>query len=234
MAFFDRHSSAPSLVSAGTARLVLRPLSSELSDKDSITSEPYSTDILDSSRRSEGGTQSLSDSEHSPVNMRKERRKKRRAPPPPSGLPPPYPSPGSLRHSYSFERNKRPSSGFESLSTTYDCSRSYYNTSTDSENLPESATSTVSDQEQSPTPQGLTSPRFSPRDKSRLWTLKNALRSPRNPRKNSKKESKDEDGKTFRVRKKATIEPPDCCVWTLALLSDDVWEPDTEFEVSLS
>lgn len=218
--------------------MVIRTFSSELSDGDSIASEPFNDhyEHLHPGTHSQACAQSLSESEQSPGNTRKEWRKKRRAPPPPSGPPPPYPSPGSLRHSYSFERNNRTSTDSESLSMTYDSSRLFYQTSTDSENVPESANSTssltVSDHELSPVHEGQPSPLISPRDRSRLGALKNALRSPRNLRKNSKKEVKDEEGKAFRVRKNATIEPPDCSVWTLALLPDDLWDPDTEFEVS--
>lgn len=238
MAFFNRHTSAPSLVGTGESQLVTRTFSSELSDEDSIASEPFSDryEYLHPSRQSDVCTQSLSESEQSPMNKRKEWRKKRRAPPPPAAPLPAYPSPGSLRHSYSFERSSRMSTDSESLSMTYDSSRFFYHTSTDSENVPESGTSTgsltVSDHELSSLHQDQVSPHISPRDRSRLWALKNALRSPRNLRKNSKKEAKGDEWKAFRVRKNATIEPPDCSVWTLAVLPDDLWDPDTEFEVS--
>ena len=76
------------------------------------------------------------------------------------------------------------------------------------------------------------SPGQSPRDKSRLKALQQALASPRSKHKNSKKYIKQEnDGATnFRVRKNATVEPPDFSVWTFVYFPEN-FEIGCEFEV---
>ena len=235
MAFFDRTSSAPSLVNAEDFQMVIRTFSSEMSDEDSIASEPYHYGTK-AHRRSDACSQSLSESEQSPVIIRKDWHKKRRAPPPP-GPPPPYPSPGSLRHSYAFENSNRASSDTESLSlsASFRSPRLVYQTSTDSDNPSDLAGSasfssnllTPPDLEQSGSGGGHT------RDRSRLWMLKNALRSPSILRKNSKREDRDEsETKPSRTRKQALTEPPEFPGLALALIQDDVLEADTEFEVS--
>ncbi|KAL8611493.1 hypothetical protein ACOMHN_014548 [Nucella lapillus] len=237
MAFFDRHSSAPSLhnLDDDTHR-VIRNFSTDFSDEDSIVSDPYHYP-LKASASAELCTQSFSESEHSPVNIRK----KRRAPPPPCGPPPPYPSPGSLRHSYAFEHShNRASSDSDSLAlsmtTPSASSRLVYQNSTDSENVPDPDSSlglASSDQEHSSSHLGLPSPG---KDRSRLRALKNALRSPNILRKSSRREEgKEEDaGKaSSRSRKHATVEVPvPLSEWcTMAFVSEDLWDADSEFEI---
>ncbi|XP_076466066.1 uncharacterized protein LOC143297570 isoform X2 [Babylonia areolata] len=243
MAFFDRYNSAPSLTNMDEGRMVLRAFSTDFSDEDSITSEPFPYN-LSTSGTGDLCSQSLSETEHSPVIVRK----KRRAPPPPSGPPPPYPSPGSLRHSYTFGNTARGSSDSESLSLSASMTASLgrnarlvYQNSTDSENVPDSAISesgqcpgSVSDQEQG---FSLSAPQTPGKDKSRLWALKNALRSPNILRKSSRREDKDrereEEGgsKSSRSRKHATVEVP-LSDWTFAFVASDLWEADCEFEVT--
>nr|KAG5703934.1 hypothetical protein BaRGS_020531 [Batillaria attramentaria] len=247
MAFFDRHRSAPSLINTDEDNMVVRTFSrhdTDLSDEDSIASEPNYERPRSSGQEISGVSLSLSESEPSPTVERREWNKKRRAPPPPPHQSLLHASPGSLRHSYAFEHSNRTSTDSESLSlsysTTSSTARFVYQTSTDSDNLTEASGGSLlptPDQEQPPSLIGQASPQFSPRDKSRLQVLKNALKSPRNLRKGSRKEhhrdkdNADDSGKAFRIRKHATIEPPDCSAWTLAVLPDDIRDVDVEFEV---
>lgn len=228
MALFQRYPSAPLLtedadisVSSSSTRTT-----ENQSDEESITSDSYYTrDHSASSPPEVVSIQSFSESEQSPVVLRRgSKKKKRPAPPPPTQS--------------SSLTDKCDALNISRLSADSVCLRVEslllpYQTSTDSENVADSEAATEEQSEgDEPSRSGQPSPQISPKDRSRLWALKNALRSPRNIRKTPRVDPKNDDDKMgFTSWRNTIIEPPEFSVCTFAFLSEDLWDMDTEFEV---
>ncbi|PVD28786.1 hypothetical protein C0Q70_11381 [Pomacea canaliculata] len=227
MAFFQRYASAPLLTEDADFSLSSSSTrtTENQSDEESVTSDSYYTREHSTSSPPEVvSIQSFSESEQSPVVLRRGSKKKRRAPPPPTQS--------------SSLTEKCDALNISRLSADSVCSRIEslllpYQTSTDSENVADSEAATEEQSEgDEPSRSGQPSPQISPKDRSRLWALKNALRSPRNIRKTPRVDPKNDDDKMgFTSWRNTIIEPPEFSVCTFAFLSEDLWDMDTEFEV---
>ncbi|XP_041351847.1 uncharacterized protein LOC121370590 isoform X2 [Gigantopelta aegis] len=252
LTMIKKHVSTPSL-HYGQPNLTVKQLNVDQSYEDEYTSDPECQMF----RNDRVANCCHSASEASPKPLRKtvERKKKRRAPQPP-GRSVSMRDPNNR----AFIMVKQPSTDTESLSdvvsqmskspadanlipsnsgASFSVSLQDFSSntavvvtqiSTDSESLCD--VSSQSPKSPSVLETAGTSPGQSPRDKSRLKALQRALASPRNVRKNSKKYiNQENDGATnFRVRKNATVEPPDFSVWTFVYLPEH-FEIGCEFEI---
>lgn len=212
-----KHTSAPSLVMVGTSHLSISRLSSglssEFSDVDSVSSEISEPAIFDS----QSEFVSYSGSEISPGSLRRSREKKKKRP---------APQPPGRSVSMRNISSQRPT--FVIVNQA----------STDSESQNEFGFSSRPNSNclESPDKEAFSnSPHVSPRERSRLRAFKDALKSPRNIRKNSKKYKPEKDeveANGFKVTKNATIEPPEFSDQTYVIEHLE-FEVDSEFEVSL-